>query len=257
MPAEPLSIAEKLIQEILDFQIEFKKITTFERLKLVSQVDSLAKSIPEYDYHDFLGMIFCLENNQKLAIQHHKVALEKAPESFMVHHNYFASLCSFGLFLKARELGEIILSKFPVEVTEFNTIEIMVTNLLVSGRLQDAYNLLGKSTNPMNHENYGIVTECLPIFKNAGLTDDEAEKIHDSIFHVLHERELHLSNVGIKVIDNCLLITIYVELPIEDIFELNWDASGVLAESVDDMRSNVIMFEFSSVDVLLEKEGKL
>jgi tetratricopeptide (TPR) repeat protein len=257
MPAEPLSIAEKLIQEILDFQMEFKKITTLERLKLISQVDSLAKSIPEYDYHDFLGMIFCLENDKKLAIQHHKSALEKAPESFMVHHNYFASLSAFGLFKKAREFGDVILSKFPVEAKNFKTIETMVTNLLVSGRLEDSHNLLNKLENPMNYENYGVITELLPVFRAAGITDDEAEKIHDSIFHVLHEKELHLSNIGIKVIDNCLVITIYVELPIEDIFELNWDAAGVLAESVEDMRSNVIMFEFSSVDVFLEKEGKL
>ena len=255
MPAEPSLIAEKLIKEIYDFQMDFKKITTFERMKLVSQVESLCK-VSEYDYHDYLGVIFCLENNRQLSIEHHEIALKKAEELFMVNHNYFTTLKEFGLFKKARKFGDLILDKFPSNVIEFKTGETMVDILLASGRIEDSYSFLNRLENPMNHKYYDVIANFLPIFKDSGLTDDEAEKLHDVIFGVLHEKQLYLSNIEIKVIDNCLLITIYVDLPIEDIFDLNWDVAGVLAESVDDMRSDVIMFEFSSVDVFLEKKGK-
>jgi hypothetical protein len=250
MTAQPLTIYNELFNDIHDFRNDLKQINSLKRMKLVSKAKDL--KLEAYDYHDFLGMIFCLENNIELAIEHHRTALEAASGHFIILHNYFSTLSAFGFFSEAKELGEYILVNFPSEATEFKTVDFVIKNLLVSGRLQDAYNLLNKLEAPSEYPEYKVITEGLSIFKEVGLSDDEAEKISNCIFDVLHDKKLYLSDIKVSIVDDCLFYQIYVDLPIEEIFDINWDAADVLAERVGDMRSNIIMFQFNSVEILLE-----
>ena len=54
---------------------------------------------------------------------------------------------------------------------------------------------------------------------------------------------------------SCIHFTIYVDLPIEEIFEVNWELANVLVENTQNTYSDVLMFEYSSIDVLEERQA--
>ena len=73
-------------------------------------------------------------------------------------------------------------------------------------------------------------------------------------FSVLETKNLYYSDSEINIVDNCVCHTIYIDLPIEYLSDINWELAGVFAENVEDMRSDVLIFEYSSIDILEEKE---
>lgn len=251
MTAQPLTIYDELFNDIQDFRNASKQIDVFKRMKLVSKAKDL--KLDAYDLHDFLGMIFCLENDVELAIEHHKIALEKVPRHFMILHNYFVTLDALGFFSEARELGEYMLVNFPNEAIELKTVNFMIKNLLVSGRLQEASNLLNELEKPKEYAYYEAITAGSSIFKEADLSDNEAENLQNLAFNVVRKKNLYLSSTEVDIVDGCVHYQIYVDLPVEEIFEVNWDVSEILAENVENMRSDVMLLEFKSVDILLER----
>ncbi len=262
MSAQPLLKTNELMSEIRGFQDDLRKINIFDKRKLLAKLDSLSKlvssgEIDECDIFDFQGMILCLANDAENAIASHKTALTKSPNNFEVRFNYFVTLFSLGYLKEANEIGEIMLSQFPTESTEFGILNRVISNLLVLGELHKANDYLNCSANPTDYSQYETVINGLEIFNASNLSDNEAEKIHECIFDILHEKKLYLSTVETSIVDGCLLHRLYVDLRIEDIFEVNWDAAGILAENVENMRSDVVMFEFNSVDILLERRGDL
>ncbi|MDD5214154.1 MAG: hypothetical protein PHQ03_01280 [Methylococcales bacterium] len=272
MTAQAKPKTEELMDSILLHRDALKKITKFEKNQLIRDAENLRGKISDWDVLDFFGMIACLYGDTTEALKNHDLAFEKyklfcekanldyqavSEDDYYLGFNRHSTLWVAGMFPECIEAGKKLLEKYP---KDFQTIVNLISANLFLGRLHESARLL----NTLNeydgkHIHNDVVVDALSLFEKVGITDEEAEQILSYAFNILHDKNLFLSTIGANIVDECLWIDLYVDFPepvesvAKEIAKINWEADGILAKNADSKWFDVIMFEFKSVEVLLEE----
>ena len=98
--------------------------------------------------------------------------------------------------------------------------------------------------------NIHFSSDAMTIFNNCDLLNDELQNLSSIATSILSEYNIECILVKEHIIQGCVLITIFVDKPISEMFDINWALAGILAESVVDMRSDVLIFEYSSIQCI-------
>lgn len=247
--AQALPKTQELADKIDQLLYKRRKPVDSEIRSLKKEASNLKDKIIYADYCDFLGGIACLENNNAKMIAHYKEAITLSfGNNYEIQRNYFANLNNRGLFAKAREQLKEITTKFP------DTKELSIFsfgNAFFLCRFREAVLLSELLENIHDKE---IARTAAFIFERENLSDDEAENLCKLAYSVLETKNLYFSGSEIEIIDNCILYTIYIDLPIEEVFDINWELAGVFVDNGKNRCNEVLAFKYSSVDVLEEKK---
>ncbi len=252
MPAQPLLQTQELVDKINSFTLKARKVSDFEIRLLEREVNSLKRSIDHADYYDLLGRISSLENDEKGMARHFENAIKLAPTNHAIHGNYIKLLRNRGLMSQAMNQAIDLFHKFP---NNSESLSFLIEMSLQSYKFRETLQLLNNLDNPEDFYAYKFIKQATSIFEAATLTDDEAQYLHDLAFSIIKNKNLYFSGCESGIIEGCVICTIYVDSPIEDIFDINWDLDRVLVENLDDTRSDILLFQYSSIDVLEEKEN--
>jgi len=88
--------------------------------------------------------------------------------------------------------------------------------------------------------------EAIEIFTRNGLFDTELKTLCELALSLANSKSLNVC----EILLDCVLVTIFVDKPICDIFDLNFELAGILVESLSDVRSDILMIEYSSINCL-------
>jgi hypothetical protein len=247
MTAQPAPKTQELGNNINYFRDNYLRPTDLEIRRLKKEAENLIK-IDAAIAHNYLGRIAALENNKEGVISNYEKAIKIIPNEYIIHSNYSISLLHCGLNYLALEEARKVFSKFP---NNKDVSSDLFYSLVNSARFNEASKLLDKI---QDNKDIEFVNNATKIFAAANLTDDEAQHLQILAFSLIEKHQLYFYVTDIGIIENCVEYIIYVDKPIEDIFELNWELANLLAETVDDMRCDVLNFTYSSVEVLREKQ---
>jgi hypothetical protein len=248
---------EELQDDIEAFRDEWRKITFFEKADLQRKLDSLRSVISRLDYLLIQGRIFYLIRDVSSMKKTYMDAINTFPDNERAHFDYLASLINLAMYQDAALYGKIILEKFGENNPIARLVKLEITKaFLCLGKISQAHNFLQSLDDYENNKEHFIVPKILAIFEDAKLDDDSFKKIYDLFFSVLENKNV-LRAITATIMDDKVFYKFYVELHIDEIVELNWEASCVLAENLDDMRCDVVMFEFEPVDIFKEQKEML
>lgn len=248
---------EELQDDIESFRDEWRKISFSEKVALQERLDSLRATISKLDYLLLKGRIFYLFRDIFNMKNTYMEAIKFFPDNERAHFDYLASLINLAMYQDAVLYGKTILEKFGHHNPIARLVKIEIAKaLLCLGKIKKAHEYLSELDDYKNNgENY-ITFNVLSIFENSKLSGDEFKKIYDLFCGVLNKKNA-LRTITASITDDKVFYKFYVELPIDEIVELNWEASCVLAENFDDMRCDVVMFEFEPVDIFKEQKEML
>jgi|GEM_PF-1248044 len=247
MTMQLASKTQKLENQINHFFDNYLRPTDLEIRRLKKEAENLIKIDAAVAY-DYLGCIAVLENNKEVVISNYEKAIKLTSNDFAINRSYSIALLKSGLNDLALEEARKVFGKFP------NNRDVSLDlfyYLINSARFNEAHKLLSKIE---GDEGIELVNNAAKIFEEANLTDDEAQQLQILAFSLIEKHQLYFYAANIGIIESCVEYVIYVDKTIKDIFELNWDLANLLAESVDDMRCDVLNFTYSSVEVLREKQ---
>jgi tetratricopeptide (TPR) repeat protein len=249
MTAQALPKTNELMDKVNSFIEEYRLPTEFEIRLLKKETDNL-KNVDYCDYYQLLGMIASLENKKKDIVSNFENAIKLNPNDFVLQYNYATILRNKGLLKLSIEQAQQSLKKYP-QNTE--ALECLFTSLNSSCRLNEAMELFKKVDDKsiFNFNDMDNFIESFKIFNQAGLSDDEARNIQELSFKLVEEKNIYVFEHVTEILNGSVSRTIYVDVPIEDIFDLNWELAGKLA-NLEDSYSDVLSFKYSSVDVLRE-----
>jgi len=248
--AQALPKTQELEDKIDSLAAKRRKPSDFEICLLKTEAVKLKGKIPYPDYYALLGQIACLENNKDKMIAHYKEAITLSfNKNLEIKKNYCIGLGRCGLLFEVSEQLKEIKENFS---TSSEILSILIHHNSDLCRFRNVLSLSKSSENKPAF--FNTIEKAISIFENAELSDDEAQNLCALAYSVMETQNLYCSGWKIEIIDDCILYTIYVDKPIEEIFEVNWALANVFAENVENMRSDVLMFEYSSVDILEEKE---
>lgn len=245
MTVQPAPKMQELVNDINTLVSKHRKPANTEVNRLDRQAESLKKKINWSDYYDILGQISGLKDHKDDMISKFENAIKLEPNNYEIRRNYLSCLHNSGLIELATNQARLLDSQFPSNDSSL----LLFKSYFYLCRFRDALQVLGKLER--NNENLSAVT----IFDNANLTDDDAQNLHKLAFGVIKAKNLYFSASEIEIVDNCVCYTIYVDAPIEDIFDINWELDRILVENLEDTRSDVLMFQYSSINVLEEKRN--
>jgi hypothetical protein len=198
--------------------------------------------------YNYLGCIAVLENNKKDVISSFENAIKLAPSSSIIHLNYSVLLSLCGLHNLALKRARENFNKFH------NNKDILLelfNRIIFTARFNEARKLSDKIEDKNKLQ---LVSHAAKIFEAANLTDDEAQYLQTLAYSVIEKNNLYHFWHEFDVVDDCVCFTIYIDKPVEEIFDINWELSGVLADNVEDMRCDVLNFTYSSIEVLRERK---
>jgi tetratricopeptide (TPR) repeat protein len=251
MTAQPEPKTQELEDKINSFMIQYRRPNDFEIRSLKRDVDNLKDKINYADYYDLLGRIAGLENNKDEMIYCFENAIKLSPNDLIIRNNYGISLENKGLVDLAKEQIEKTLNLFPDNI---ESLEIFVDVLSQSCRFNEALYLLNSMENKEAFPKYELINKAFDIFKKAQLSDDDAQHLQELAYGVIEKHNLYYFECQNRVSEDGVTFTLYVDLPVEKIFDINWDLAGILADNVEDMRCGVLNFKYSSIDVLRERK---
>jgi hypothetical protein len=249
--AQALPKTQELLDKVNSFFSKKRRLGTFDARLLKREAEKLKGKIEYAHYYDILGQISSLENDRANTISFYENAIKLDPNNYATKYNYIASLRNCGLLFQSYEYTKQLLASYP---NETNLLGVLIENSYFLCCFRETLQLLNKLERKTDFYAYETLLLAISIFENAQLSDTESNNLCQLAYSVLDEQNLCLTGLEIEIIDNCVLYTIYVDKSIEEIFEINWELANIFAEKVDDMRSDVLMFEYSSVDILEEKE---
>jgi Tfp pilus assembly protein PilF len=247
MTAQPAPKTEELGNNINYFFDNYLRPTPLEIRRLKKEAENLIKIDAAVAYN-YLGLIAVLENNKEAVISNYEKAIKLMPNDCTIHSNYSISLLRCGLNYLALEEARKVFSKFQ---NNKDVLSDLFYYLINSARFDEAHKLLSEIKDNKGIE---LVNNAEKIFEAANLADDEAQQLQILAFSLIEKHQLYFYITDIRVIENCVEYTIYVDKAIEDIFELNWEFANLLAENVGDMRCDLLNFTYSSIEVLKEKQ---
>lgn len=251
MTAQALPKTEELSNTLIEFFFKKRKLKEFTIRQLKRDAGRLKGKIEPYIYHNLLGQIASLENNKTSLINDYEYALKLAPDDYDTQYNYIASLGNRGFITEAVAQTQILYKNFP---NKLETLELLIKYIYLSCRFNEASQLLNKLKSPAEYFAYDIIVEALTIFENAGLTEDEAQYLCELAYSVLNTQNLYFSGAEIEIIGDCVHYSIYVDLPLDAIFDVNWELAGVFVDNVENRRNGTFIFEYKSVDILEERQ---
>ncbi len=114
-------------------------------------------------------------------------------------------------------------------------------------RMHQALELLMRLETPANHPFFQDIINSAEIFTAAGLSDDEAEQLQLLAFGLLKKANLTVSYCELSVLNTYVHYEIFVDLPISQIPELDFELARAFAANVENMRDDVIIFEYRSM----------
>ena len=243
--AQPALKIDELAESINSLALKRRKPSPSEIARLKNE---LGKSITvrNAEYYDFLGRIACLENDRARMITHYKEAITLSfRNNEIIQWNYFRSLENSGLFFKAREQLKVIAEKFSSHprIREFE-----IQNSIDLCRFRETHQIINNAEFPLD-KNY-FLNSAISVFNKAELSDDEAENLCKLAYSLLEIKNLYFSTANWEVVDDCVFYTIYVDAPIEEMFDINWELAGVFVDNGKNRCNEVLAFKYSSIDVL-------
>lgn len=250
MAAQALPITNELANEIHSYALKKRKPTNWQIKLLKNKADKLRGKIPESQFYVFQGMIASLELNIGALSTHFQTAIKLDSTNFQTQYNYLAALKNSCAYSNALAHGKLMLTDFPKNSEAI--LSWLVECALMVCRMHEALFFLSQLNNPSQDNGYQLAKEGIAIFEAVGLNDDVAECLQSLVFNVIKKNNLYHSTSSIGITDNCIHYHIYVDLPIEDIFEINWQLANEFVENTENTYSDAILFEFQSISVLEE-----
>jgi tetratricopeptide (TPR) repeat protein len=251
MTAQALPKVQELTDKINSLLLKKRKPNTFEIRLLTKEADSLKGKIDYEDYYNLLGRISSLENNKQGIISNFEKAIKLSPTDYAAQSSYAIALQCRGLISQAMEQAKKLVDIFPNDSEAL--IFIIEINLL-SCKFREALELLKNLENQEGFYAYNLINQAVAIFDYAKLSDDEAQYLQELAYSIIKTENIYFSGCETRIIEGCVHQTIYVDVPIEQTTHINWELAGVFADNVEDMRSDVLMFEYSSIDILDERK---
>jgi hypothetical protein len=242
--------AQNLIDKINLFASKNKKPNEFDIRLLKKDVNELKDKAGHALYYDFLGKIAALEHKKSELIEFHEKSITLLPDDIEIQYDYIMSLNRAGLFYQALEHSKEVLVGFPD-----NEIFLIaaINNSFSLCRFREAFSFFNRLKNKTSFSEYKTLQKGLAIFEDVQLSDDEAENLHKLAFSMLESHGLYYSASEINIICDCVCYSIYIDLPVEAMAEINWELAGLFVENVEDIHSDVFTFEYESVEVLEER----
>jgi tetratricopeptide (TPR) repeat protein len=240
---------QELEGKINSFISQYRRPIDFEIRALKKEAENL-KEINYADYYDLLGRIAMFENNKDEIVRCYENAIKLNPNNFSIQNHYRICLKNSGLINLAEKQARKLFDLFPKNI---KSLKFLVDILCLSCRFNEALHLLNSMEDKEFISIYAL-DKATDIFKNAQLGDDEAQHLQELAYSIIEKNNLYYFESSNRVSEDGVTFTLYVDLPIEDIFDINWELAGLLADSVEDMRCGVLNFKYSSIDVLREQK---
>ena len=247
MIAQPAPATQELADDLNTYFARGRKLTDFEIKALEKKANALKNKIDFPNYYAFLGFIASLRRDAETLNRYFVNAIKLAPTDTTVLSNYLVSLKNSGWYLQALTLGRSL----PQKLTNDNSLLAEIIGAACClGQFHEAYELLSKLADPQQCKSYPLIIEGLEIVDRAQLSDDEAEQLQQLAFTILQDHKLYFSDSRLGITNDFIHYEIYVDLPIAQIPELDFELSLKFAEQLENMRDNVIVFEYKSVETL-------
>ena len=125
----------------------------------------------------------------------------------------------------------------------------------MSCRMNEAKQYLEHRTNKdQSNSRYHHITEGQLLFKTAGLSDEIASHLYNLAYDLVQQFGLYFSSTGVVVTTRGYVhCQLYVDLPIDNIYELNYQLAAELVHNTENTYSDILLFEFNSIDVFEER----
>lgn len=246
MTVQPAPKTQELGNQINHFFDNYLRPTPLQILRLKKEAENL-KKIDAAIAYNYLGLIAVLENNREAVISNYDKAIKNQPNNYITNVNYSIALSRCGLNDLALKKARENFKKFPDDKGVFQE---LCYRLICTARFNEVNKLINETEGSKQLQS---INHAIEIFKAANLTDDEAQHLQALAYSVIEKNNLYYFCGQRDVIDECVSFTLYIDNPIEEIFDINWDLAGVLADNVEDMRCGVLSFEYSSIEVLRER----
>jgi hypothetical protein len=245
---QPAPATQELADDLNTYFNGRRKLSDIDLRRLEKKAESLTGKIEYSEYYVFLGFIAALRQDDESVTRHFENALKLVPSSdTKILNNYLAALNSSGQHSEALTQGKNLVKKL-------NDNGELLTKIIEfafwSGRFHEALTLLNQLESPQQCEWYQGIIDTIELVDSAHLDDDEAEQLQQLAFSLLKKNQLYFSGNKMRIVDDFIHYEIYVDLPIAQIPALDFELSLTFAEKLENMRDDVIVFEYKSVDTL-------
>ncbi|MFZ2725589.1 MAG: hypothetical protein WAX77_05030 [Methylococcaceae bacterium] len=244
---QPLAKTHELEDKIELLINQKRKPDEFTIYLLKSDINKLEGKIKVYQYYKLLGAVAGFENDSNQVISNYQKALQYENDLF-THLNYMSALFSCGLIKESVFQTEILLNNFP---NNANALNRAIKSFYFSCNFKKAFQLHKEFKTKNFFCNNGLAFNICEKFQ---LSDGQAQVLCELAYSLLETHNLYFSSSLIEIIDNCIVYTIYIDSPVKDIAKINWELSKLFVETLDDTWSDVLMFQYSSIDVLEARE---
>jgi len=253
MTTQALPKANDLTNEINTYFSKYRKPSDWQIKLLKKKADTLKGKIPDSLYYGLLGNIAALEDDIPALRQHFQTAIKISPTSSQPQFQYLVALKNRGRCSEELVLCKAMLMQFPDHSEEI--LSWLAESAFMSCRMNEAHQYLEQIKNKDESNSlYHHITESQLIFKTAGLSDDVASQLYSLAYDLLQKFGIYFSSTGIIVTTrgnvHCQL---YVDLPIGDMYDLNYQLAAELVHNTENTYSDIILFEFNSIDVFEER----
>lgn len=250
MTAQALPKTQELFEKLDLFASTNRKLNEFDIRFLKRDAEKLKDKIDYPQYYDFLGKISCLENNKKNIINYYENAIKLSPNSYNIQRNYVISLAKRGFLSESFICSKNLATHFPNEI---EALALVFDKSIRLCRFKEALQLSKIIKKNVECPYYELIEIAADIFEHEQLNDDEAQHLCQLAFSVLESQNLYFSDWDVEIIEDCVHYSIYVDLPVEEIFDINWELAGIFVDNVENRRNDTLIFEYKSVDILEER----
>ena len=253
MTTQALPKAHELTNEINTYFSKYRKPSDWQIKLLKRKADNLKGKIPDSFYYGLLGNIAALEDDIPALRQHFQTAIKISPTSSQPQFQYLVALKNRGRCSEELVLCKAMLMQFPDHSDEIYL--WMAESAFMSCRMDEALQYLEHIKNKDESNSlYHHITESQLIFKTAGLSDELASHLYSLAYDLLQKFGLYFSSTGINVtIRDYVHCQLYVDLPIEEIYDLNYQLALELVNNTENTYSDTVLFEFDSLAVFEER----
>ena len=245
--------ATDLINEINTYFSKYRRPSDWQIKLLKKKADNLKGKIPDRFYYGLLGTIAALEDDIPTLKQHFQTAIKLSPSNSQTQIEYLAALKNRGRCSEELVLCKDMLIQFPDHSEDIFV--WMAESAFMSCRMNEAQQYLEQIKNrDESNSLYHHITESQLIFKTAGLSDEVASHLYNLAYDLLQKLGIYFSSTGLIVTTRGLVhCQLYVDLPIEHMYDLNYQLAAELVHNTENTYSDVVLFEFNSIDVFEER----
>jgi len=245
--------ATELINEINTYFSKYRKPSDWQIKLLKKKADSLKGKITDSLYYGLHGNIAALEDDIPALRQHFQMAIKLSPTSSQSQLQYLAALKNRGLCSEELVLCKAMLEQFPDHSEEI--LLWMAESAFMSCRMHEAHQFLAQIKNKDESNSlFPHIIESQFIFKAAGLSDEIASHLHSLAYALVQKFGLYFSSTGLSVTPRGYVhCQLYLDLPIEEIYDVNYQLALELVNNTENTYSDTLLFEFNSIAVFEER----